>query len=113
MPFFSFLTHFFLCCVLPRPCLHLAREAAPKNNTLAPPTADATETLRFFATVWCHFVAIESQANLVPLDDVGKLSGPDEAVVRRDEQETIAAVQGGRSGLHQPGLDVPSAWFYT
>lgn len=50
------------------------------------------------------------QPDLVLLDDVGKLSGPDEAVVRRDEEETVAAVQGGRSGLHQPGLDVPTAW---
>lgn len=54
---------------------------------------------------------LKCQTNLVPLDDIGKLSSPDEAVVWRDEQETIAAVQGGHSGLHQPGLDVPSAWF--
>ena len=50
---------------------------------------------------------------LVLLNDVGELSCPDKAVVWRDEQETIAAVEGGRSGLHQPGLHVPSAWCYT
>ena len=63
-----------------------------------------TETLVFF------FPLRTPNPHLVLLDDVGELSGPDEAVVWRDEQETVAAVQGGRSGLHQPGLDVPSAW---
>lgn len=47
------------------------------------------------------------------LDDIGELSDPDEAVVRGDEQEAVAAVQRGSSGLHQADLDMPSTWFHT
>lgn len=40
------------------------------------------------------------KSDLVLLNDVCKLSSPDEAVVWCNEQETVAAVQGWRSGLH-------------
>lgn len=59
----------------------------------------------------CPLISLgpSGKPDLVLLDDVGELSGPHEAVVWRDEQETVAAVQGGRSGFYQPGLDVPPA----
>lgn len=61
----------------------------------------------------CNFVALKNCTNLVFFNDIGKLSNPDKAVVWRDEQETIATVQGGCSRLHQSGLDMASSWFYT
>lgn len=78
-------------------------ESAPHNTCLTP----------LIFNCLCCFAALQSHTHFVLFDDVGKLSGPDEAVMRRDEQEAIAAVEGGRSGLHQPGLDVPSAWCCT
>ena len=41
------------------------------------------------------------------LDNIRKLSCPDEAVVVSDQEEAVATVQGGRSGLNKPGLDMP------
>lgn len=59
------------------------------------------------------FAALRVVTHLALLNNIGKLSDPDEAVLWRDEQETVAAIQGGCSRLHQSGLDVPAAWFHT
>lgn len=56
--------------------------------------------------------ALRPDSYLAFLYDVGELPDPDEAVVRSDEQEAVSAVQRGRSGLHQPDLDVSSPWFH-
>lgn len=61
----------------------------------------------------CNFVSLKKCTNLIFFNDIGKLSNPYKAVVWGDEQETITTVQGGCSRLHQPGLDMPSACFYT
>ena len=52
----------------------------------------------------------QAPAHLSFLYDVGKLPSPDEAVVGRDQEETVSAVQGRGSGLHQPGLNMAPAW---
>lgn len=79
---------------------------------LSPLFTSCTRRLTYISLTVCPLISLRpsGKPDLVLLDDVGKLSGPHEAVVRRDEQETVAAVQGGRSGFYQPGLDVPPAW---
>lgn len=110
----TLLSVLFNCCFLPGFCLH------PGNWVLSCLTALSLH-LCFYAwnsslpSLFSHrFGGIlqHSKLDLVLFDDVGEFSGPDEAVVWRDEQETIPTVQGGRSGLHQPGLNVPSACWY-
>ena len=102
------------CCFFPGLCLHPGQWVLSYLTALSLHLCFHEWSSSLSSLFSHHFGGIlqHSKLDLVLFDDIGEFSSPDEAVVWRDEQETIPTVQGGRSGLHQSGLNVPSACWY-